>query len=322
MGWGLGANDSANVFGTAVSSRMVNYKLAILLTAVFVVLGAVVDGEPGIRTLSEELRGKTTLEGSGTATPEKLRQKAVKTAIVVSFAAAFTVVIFTLLKMPISSSQAVVGAITGVGIMQNTLNIRSLMEIVACWIGTPIGAMLFTFIFYIIFRGIVRKLKPSVFVYDPIMSILLIVCGCYGAYALGGNNVANVTAIFVGHGMLTMEEAKIFGGLTIAFGVLTYARPVMMTVGKSIVKLDAFAALICVLSHAVTVHCYAMIGVPVSTTQAIVGAVVGIGIIKGGQSINYKSLSHIWVGWLATPIVAALIAILFYVLSNLSYVPA
>ena len=48
LGWSLGANDSANVFGTAVTSKMVSYKLAIFLTAIFVILGAVLQGEAGI----------------------------------------------------------------------------------------------------------------------------------------------------------------------------------------------------------------------------------------------------------------------------------
>jgi len=215
----------------------------------------------------------------------------------------------------------VVGAIAGVAALQHSLDIGSLMKVVACWIGTPLGAMLLTFIFYYSLRMVFRKLNLPVFTYDPVMSLLLIICGCYGAYALGANNVANVGAIFVGHNMLSVNEAKIFGGITIAFGVLTYAKPVMMTVGKSIVKLDAFTALICVLSHAVTVHVYALIGVPVSTTQAIVGSVIGIGIIKGGQTINYKSLAQIGIGWLATPVSAAILASLFYFAANMYYIP-
>ena len=321
MGWGLGANDSANVFGTAVSSRMVSYRLAIWLTALFVMLGAICDGERGINTLSHELRKDTTFTSSGPVDQEKADRKARRTAIVVSFSAALAVIILTLMKLPISTSQAVVGAIAGVGILQNSLNTGSLAKIVICWIGTPVGGMLFTLMFYHIFRAVIRKLNMPVFVYDPVMSILLIVTGCYGAYALGANNVANVSAIFVGHNMLTVKEATIFGGFTIAFGVLTYAKPVMMTVGKSIVRLDAFSAFTCVFSQALTVHIYAIIGVPVSTTQAIIGAILGIGLIKGGQTINFKKLTEVSIGWLATPFIAAILASLLYFIANLRYMP-
>ncbi|MCX6985621.1 MAG: inorganic phosphate transporter, partial [Lentisphaerae bacterium] len=214
-----------------------------------------------MNTLSHELRRDTTFSSPGTYDQERADSKARRTAIVVSFSAALAVIFLTILKLPISTSQAVVGAIAGVGIFQDSLNTGSLLKIVICWIGTPIGGMLFTFIFYYAFRAVARKLNMTVFVYDPVMSILLIITGCYGAYALGANNVANVSAIFVGHGMLSVREATIFGGITIAIGVLTYAKPVMMTVGKSIVKLDAFSALTCVFSQALTVHIYAIIGV-------------------------------------------------------------
>ena len=49
LGWSLGANDAANVFGTAVASRMVRYRTAVVLIGIFVILGALCQGGPGIR---------------------------------------------------------------------------------------------------------------------------------------------------------------------------------------------------------------------------------------------------------------------------------
>ncbi|MCX6984953.1 MAG: inorganic phosphate transporter, partial [Lentisphaerae bacterium] len=63
------------------------------------------------------------------------------------------------------------------------------------------------------------------------------------------------------------------------------------------------------------------IGVPVSTTQAIIGAILGIGIIKGGQTINFRKLTQVSIGWLATPFIAALLASLLYFIANLHYMP-
>jgi len=320
MGWSLGANDSANVFGTAVSSRMVSYRLAVFLTAVFVVIGALWQGEAGIRTLSEELRNKPAANGeAGIERSENSRELLVKTAVIASFAAALTVTFMTILKIPVSTSQAVVGAIIGVGLIQSNVNFNGLGKVIVCWLGTPIGGMLFTFIFYWLFKQILKIWKPSIFVYDPVITILLIVCGAYGAYALGANNVANVSAVFVSAGLITPFQAALFGGIAIALGAITFSRPVMMTVGKGIVKLDAFAAFICVLSHAVTVHIYAIIGVPVSTSQAIVGAVLGIGIIKGSQTVNFRMLRNVSFGWLLTPFASGLLAMLGYILINLHY---
>lgn len=319
LGWSLGANDSANVFGTAVSSRMVSYKLAIWLAAIFVILGAVLQGEAGIKTLSEDLKNKHQETTSISETKEQTADKAVKIAVIASFAAALTVTLMTFFKIPVSTSQAVVGAIIGIGIMQQNVNFKGLGKVVTCWIGTPIGGAILTVLFYWIFKKIVQKWRPSIFIYDPAMRGLLIICGCYGAYALGANNVANVSAVFVGDNMLTVRQAAIFGGISIAIGSVTFSKAVMLTVGKGIVKLDAFSAFICVLSQAVTVHIYAIIGVPVSTSQAIVGAVLGIGFLKGAQTINFRTLRNVAAGWTATPFVAGILSALGYFISCLHY---
>ncbi len=328
LGWSLGANDSANVFGTAVTSKMVSYRLAIFLTAIFVILGAVLQGEAGIIRYSEGLNKKsqTIISETNLSKEEQTKiaktkkNKAIRLAVMISFAAAFTVTVMTILKIPVSTSQAAVGAIIGVGLLENNVDWGGLNKVIACWIGTPIGGALFTFILYFLFRKIFRKLKLPVFVYDPVISILLIVCGCYGAYALGANNVANVSGVFVGAGMMTIEQGTIFGGITIAIGALTYSKPVMMTVGKGIVKLDAFTAFICVLSHAITVHIFAIVGVPVSTSQAIVGAILGIGIIQGVHIINYKILLKVSAGWIATPFIAGALSALIYFIMHLEFV--
>jgi PiT family inorganic phosphate transporter len=313
LGWGLGANDTANVFGTAVSSRMVSYRLAVILTAVFVLLGALWQGEAGIRTLSEGLNRQHAGEPANQA-----RER----AILVSLGAALTVLAMTRMRVPVSTSQAVVGAIIGVGLMEHNVNFGGLGKVVACWFGTPVGAALLTLVFHRLLRWPVRRWKPSVFVYDPVVTILLVVTGAYGAYALGANNVANVSAVFVGEGMLTVREAALFGGLSIVIGTVTYSRPVMMTVGRGIVRLDAFTALVTVLAHAVTVHIYAMVGVPVSTSQAIVGAVLGVGLIKGMQTVNLRMLGRVAAGWTATPFIAAAVTAALFFLAHLRYSPA
>ena len=52
MGWSLGSNDSSNIFGTAVASQMIRYRTAILLCAVFVVAGALLEGSRGLETIN------------------------------------------------------------------------------------------------------------------------------------------------------------------------------------------------------------------------------------------------------------------------------
>jgi PiT family inorganic phosphate transporter len=301
LGWALGANDSANVFGTAVSSRMIRYLTAVFLTALFVVIGALLQGHEGMHTLGS----LTTLDLNG--------------AFIASMAAAVTVTIMTVLKLPISTSQAVVGSILGIGIMSRNINLSGLYKVLICWVGTPIGGFVFALIIYVSLRFIYKKVKPNIFITDSLLKIGLILAGCYGAYALGANNVANVTGVYAGN-LLTSWQAVLIGGVAIAIGAVTYSRKVMMTVGKSIVKLDAFSAFVAVVAHSLTVHIYALIGVPVSTSQAIVGAVLAIGFVQGVHSIQFSTLARVLSGWVLTPVISSAISIVFYVITHLQYV--
>ena len=303
LGWSLGANDAANVFGTAVSSRMVKFWTAAILAAAFVLAGALVEGQSGIETL-QNLTSFTSNQ-----------------AIVASVAAAVTVTLMTFLGLPVSTSQAVVGAILGVGLLNRQLNFAELGKVVVCWLGTPVGGIVLGIIVYKLLAAIANSMNLNIFQSDILLRLCLILAGSYGAYALGANNVANVTAVFVGAGMLSVSAAVLIGGLSIGLGILTFSRGVMETVGKKVVRLDPFSALVVVLAEAITVHIYALIGVPVSTSQAVIGAVLGVGIIKGVNTIQRRTLGHIFLAWFITPFIASLVALFLDFAIHLRYIP-
>jgi len=116
------------------------------------------------------------------------------------------------------------------------------------------------------------------------------------------------TGVYVGSGLLTPLEASAIGGLSIASGVLTYSRKVMRTIGMRIVPMDACSAVVSELSEAITVHIFTQVGVPVSTSQAIVGAVVGVGIVKNVKTVSKRMLVEIGIGWVSTPLLSGLIS--------------
>jgi PiT family inorganic phosphate transporter len=303
LGWSLGANDAANCFGSAVASRMVRFGTAAALCAAFVLAGAMLEGQAGIETLS----GLTSID--------------LEQAVVITVAAGLTVTLMTLFGLPVSTSQAAVGAILGIGFFNQEVNVAGLGKVVACWFGTPTGAVLVALVLYKSLALVYNRLQISLFQADILLRAGLVVAGSYAAYALGANNVANVTAVFVGAGTLTVFMAALIGGLSIALGVLTYSRGVMETVGRKLVRLDPFSALVVVLAEGLTVHFYTVLGVPVSTSQAVIGAVLGIGIIKGAQTIKRKTFYGIFTGWFLTPPVACFIAMCIYFAMHLEYVP-
>jgi len=303
LGWSLGANDASNVFGSAVASRMLKFWTAAVLASVFVLLGALLQGQAGIETL------------------KGLTQFTLEQAVVSSVAAATTVTIMTILGFPVSTSQAVVGAILGIGILNQQLNLAGLGKVVACWFGTPVGALVIAVIIYKVLAAFYNNLKINLFQSDMLIRLSLIVAGSYGSYALGANNVANVTAVFVGAGHLSVFSAALIGGLSIGLGILTFSKRVMETVGKKLVRLDPFSALVVLLAEAITVHIFTFIGVPVSTSQAVIGAVLGVGIIKGISTVSGRTLVNILIAWLLTPAVAGFIATALDFAIHLQYVP-
>ena len=103
LGWALGANDAANVFGTAEGTGMVRFTTAAILCSIFVISGAVISGAGTTDTLSK-LRAINALPGS----------------FVAAFAAAFAVYLMTKTGLPVSTSQAIVGAIIGRNLFSGT----------------------------------------------------------------------------------------------------------------------------------------------------------------------------------------------------------
>ncbi len=298
LGWALGANDAANVFGTGVTSGLVSYKMAVILTAIFVILGAVMEGTKCFDTVGY------------------FTSLTLFTALLVTLSAAITVTLMTRLKLPVSTSQAILGAIVGIAIVGEGwrgLPMDKLTKVVLCWIFTPLGAAVISFLLFMGLGYLVNRIR-GLAVFTHLMRIGILVTGCFSAYALGSNNVANTTGAFVGAGLITPIEGALIGSISIGVGALTYSRGVMISVGRRISLLDPFSALVVVLAGAITVYLYTQIGVPVSTSQAVVGAVAAIGLAKGIRTINKKMLFFVLLGWISTPLLAASLSILMLLL--------
>ena len=107
LGWSLGANDAANVFGTAVAARIISFRKACIICGLTVILGAALQGEAGIHTLAK----------LSDLTPNAPTGQVHRMLLIISLAAAMTITIMTAFRLPVSASQAVVGAVLGVGLV-------------------------------------------------------------------------------------------------------------------------------------------------------------------------------------------------------------
>ncbi|HET7853969.1 MAG TPA: anion permease [Candidatus Methylomirabilis sp.] len=314
LGWSLGANDVANVFGTAVASRMVRFATAAKFCAVFVILGGLVNGPAAMETVGA-LGQIETLPG----------------AFATALAPAVIIAAMVRLGIPVSTSQAMVGALIGYRLMMvgslDAATWRLLWTIILTWAACPVLAAIVAFCSYKLTALIFRSLPMPLFALDRWLRFGLIAAGCYGAWALGGNNLANVVGVYarldlfapVQFGPWALSQSRmlaILGGLAIALGAATYSYRVMLTVGRDLMRLDAFSAFIAVFAEALAVDFFAhswkigtfvLPAIPVSITQALIGAVLGIGFARGLHTMKMPVLGLIALGWVLTPLLAALL---------------
>lgn len=327
LGWSLGANDASNIFGTAVGTRMVKFRTAAIVASISLILGAIISGAGTSHTIGK-LGSINMIAG----------------AFMVALAAALTVFWMTKLSLPVSTSQAIVGAIVGWNLFAGiTVDFNSLSKIAMTWVISPPLAAIISLLLYLLFSKITNKIKIHMFRMDVYLRIGLIIVGAFGAYSLGANNIANVVGVFItaiqfsdislaGITFNGNQQLFLIGGIAIAIGIFTYSKRVMMTVGDGLIKLNPQTALIVVLSQSIVLFLFASRGleswllshglptiplVPLSSSQVVIGAVLGIGIAHGGKGIQYKLLARIASGWVSTPVIAAIITFIsLFILQN------
>ncbi len=317
LGWSLGANDASHIFGSAVGSKMVTFRKAAIIASVFFILGAVIQGSGTSDTLGK-LGAVNALGGSFT----------------LALAAAITIYMMTKFALPISTTQAIVGAIIGWNFFTgNHTDSKTLEKIVLAWIAGPVIGAVFAILLYIMVKKFKKSARIHLIRFESYIKTGLIVVGAFGAYSLGANNIANVMGVFVPAFNLQDIDLWIFtlnsgqqlfllGGLACSVGILTYSWKVMNTIGNNILELSSEAALVVVLAQALVLFIFSSTGlsnlivktglppipmVPVSSSQVIVGCILGIGLYKGVRNINFKVLGEIGIGWIISPVASGLL---------------
>jgi PiT family inorganic phosphate transporter len=106
----------------------------------------------------------------------------------------------------------------------------------------------------------------------------------------------------------------VLGGIGIVVGLATYGHRVMRTIGARITELTPTRGFSAELAAASTVVLATFFGLPVSTTQTLVGGVLGVGLARGLRALDLSVLGGVFLGWLLTLPGAALFTAAFYFL--------
>lgn len=163
---------------------------------------------------------------------------------------------------------------------------------------------------------------------EKVFAVLMVLTACCMAFAHGSNDVANAIGPLAAVVSVVSNQGEILdnaplawwilplGGLGIVMGLAMFGHRVMATIGSKITHLTPSRGFAAELAAATTVLVASGTGLPISTTQTLVGAVLGVGIAQGVSAVNGKVIKTIVTSWVITlPAGALLSIIIFYVLS-------
>lgn len=156
---------------------------------------------------------------------------------------------------------------------------------------------------------------------------MVIISSCTVAFAHGANDVANaigpLAAVveIVKHNVIPQEVyvemwILVLGGAGIVLGLATFGYRVMRLVGTKVTEITPSRGVAANLAAMVTVLSCSKMGLPVSTTHTLIGAILGVGLARGITAINRKIVGAIFTSWLATIPIAAGLTVLFYIVGK------
>ena len=176
----------------------------------------------------------------------------------------------------------------------------------------------------------VRKAVSWGYKVENIFRILQIMTSCYIAFSIGANDVANAVGPVAGILSIIKSQSLQYkvqvpvgllamGGIGIIIGMATWGYKVIGTVGSKITELTNSRGFSIDFSAATSVLLASKMGMPVSTTHAVIGAVCGVGLARGLDAVDFRIVKKIIISWVATIPAAAITCILLFKLFMLLF---
>ncbi|AIJ05697.1 phosphate transporter [Methanocaldococcus bathoardescens] len=265
----LGANNVANAIGTAYASRATTYKNLLILFSVCVIIGSLFAKNVGntVNSLSSD-------------------------ALMALIISALVMTLSTYKKVPISLHTTIICSLIGLSFKSSNLAIFG--EILLSWILSPIIAVIIAYVLYLAYEKIEIPILKKI----TMIKYLLLISAGVVAFNLGSNDLPTVLGTFT-----TSQIIYIIGAIFLCLGAYLYGNRVSETLSM-ITNLSVTSAFIAQLSGGLAVTIFTALGMPVSTTQAIIGGILGVGLTKGIKTVRWKVLKNIIFWWIIAPTIA------------------
>ncbi len=296
----MGGSGIAPSFAANWGSKLIKKSQAMLLFALFVILGAVFLGRSVSLTLGKSL------------IPQKFIN--LDSILIILTAATLSLFLANILKIPQSTSQVTVGAIVGAGLYFRHLYVKTLLfKIIPMWFILPFLSYLLTFLLY---KIVYPPHHNNLHIYQKLFAnrhnlrLSSIISGCYVAFAIGSNNVANAVGPLNGAGLVSVELGLILVAPLFGLGAWLMGKGTLETAGKEIIPLGLVSGTLVSFVTATLLIFASILGIPQSLVQLNLSSLIAISCLKDGHkhTLDKRLTRKTFAIWTLTPILSVIVS--------------
>lgn len=291
----MGASGIAPTFSAVYGARLINKKFAALLFTIFVILGSLTLGGGVVKTLSQGILPKGFINFD--------------VALVILASATLSLFLANILAIPESTSMVTVGAVVGASLYFRNIQLKTFLWLIPLWLSFPAISFIITFRLY---RVIYPPHHGNLWLYQKIFSnekklrVLAILISCYGAFAVGTNNVANAVGPLTAAGVIEGNQGLLLIAPLFGLGAFVFGKRNIETFGKDVVPLGLITSnLICLVTGSLLILASSL-GAPFPYVQLNALSVFAISCVKNGHrfTMNHHITKRTLAVWTLTPLLS------------------
>jgi len=295
----MGGSGMSPAFAAGYGAGIITRKKAALLFGIFVLLGAYIAGDKVVNTISRGIVSQDFID--------------MKVTLVILLSAAISLFIANILKVAVSTSSVTVFSLISVGLYFKQLYIPMLLRIFSFWLALPFIAYIFT---YLSSKFILPLEKKSwINRHQGCLKIFVLTVGCYVAFSVGSNNVANAVGPLVGSQIVSSKLGFLIIAPFFGFGGLFFRR-VLDTVGKEITSLGILGAAINGIVIGTLLLLSSAFGMPEPMVMLDATSIMAIGSANRGHKfmVTHQVVRKIFTLWIISPLISLVVTYLLLML--------
>ena len=295
----MGGSGMSPAFAASYGAGAISRKRAALLFGVFVLLGAFIGGDKVVTTISRGIVSQDFID--------------IKVSLVILLSAAVSLFIANILRVSVSTSSVTVFSLISVGLYFKQLYFATLLKVFCFWLILPLLAYILTYVLAKFFFPLEEKSWMKK--HERYLKVFVLITGCFVAFSIGSNNVANAVGPLVASEIVSKE----LGFLLIApfFGVGgLFFRKVLNTVGKEITGIGLLGATINGIIIGSLLLLSSAFGAPEPMVMLGAVSIMGIGCVNNGHKfiVTHQVVKKIFTLWVISPLISLVVTYLLLML--------